>query len=154
MLFVFIAILSGISVVVSRILNSNLAKEIGIFQGTLFNYVVGLFFSFIFLLLSNEISYVPALRLQGIPFWAYLGGLTGLLVVVLSSYVTPRISAFYLTLLVFIGQLFVGIIIDYFTLNKLSIGKIIGGLLVLFGLSYNLLIDKKQAIQAISIEEK
>jgi transporter family-2 protein len=57
-------------------------------------------------------------------------------------------SAFYLTLFIFIGQLFVGIIIDYFTLKELSLGKIAGGLLVLFGLSYNLLLDKKQAEKA------
>lgn len=142
MLFVFISVLAGVSIVVARIINSNLAEKIGIFQGTLINYIVGLFFSFIFLLLSGELSNVSALRLQSIPLWAYLGGLTGVVVVVLSSYITPRMSAFYLTLLVFIGQLFVGIIVDYFTLNKLSIGKLIGGLLVLFGLSYNLLIDK------------
>ena len=49
-----------------------------------------------------------------------------------------------MTLLIFIGQLFIGIIIDYFALNQLSIGKVIGGLLVLTGLTYNLLLDKKQ----------
>jgi transporter family-2 protein len=144
MFYVLISVLAGVSIVVARIINSNLAKEIGIFQGTLVNYIVGLFFSFIFLLVSSEFSNISFLRLQSIPLWAYLGGCTGVLVVVLSSYITPRLSAFYLTLLIFIGQLFVGIIIDYFTLNKLPIGKVIGGLIVLLGLSYNLLIDKKQ----------
>lgn len=147
MFFIFISVLAGVSIVVARIINSNLAKEIGIFQGTIINYIVGLFFSFIFLLLSSEFSDISILRLQSIPLWAYLGGCTGVLVVVLSSYITPRLSAFYLTLLIFIGQLFIGIIIDYFTLNKLPISKVIGGLIVLFGLSYNLLIDKKQAEQ-------
>jgi bacterial/archaeal transporter family-2 protein len=150
MFFILISVLAGVSIVVARIINSNLAKEIGIFHGTLVNYIVGLFFSFIFLLVSSEFSNISALTLQSIPLWAYLGGATGVLVVVLSSYITPRLSAFYLTLLIFIGQLFVGIIIDYFTLNKLSIGKIIGGLLVLFGLSYNLLIDKNQADKILS----
>jgi bacterial/archaeal transporter family-2 protein len=145
MFFALISFLAGVSIVVARIINSNLAKEIGIFQGTLVNYIVGLFFSFIFLLVSSEFSNISILRLQSIPLWAYLGGCTGVLVVVLSSHITPRLSAFYLTLLIFIGQLLVGIIIDYFTLNKLPIGKVIGGLIVLFGLSYNLLIDKKQA---------
>lgn len=35
-------------------------------------------------------------------------------------------------------------IIDYFNLNLISNGKIIGGLLVILGLAYNLIIDKKQ----------
>jgi len=83
--------------------------------------------------------------MKSVPLWAYLGGLTGVLVIVLSSYLTPKISAFYFTLLMFLGQLFVGIIIDYFTLNILPIGKIVGGFSVLVGLNYNLLIDKNES---------
>ena len=144
MLYIFISILAGISIVVARIINSNLAEKIGIFQGTFFNYVVGLFFSFILLIFSNEFANVYNGKLHSLPLWAYLGGMVGVVVVVLSSYINPKISAFYLTLLIFIGQLFVGIIIDYFTLNKLSVGKFIGGFLVLIGLTYNLMLDKKQ----------
>jgi len=55
---------------------------------------------------------------------------------------TPRISSFYLTLFIFIGQLFMGIVIDYITLGKASTGKVIGGILVLIGLAYNLIVDK------------
>lgn len=143
MFYILISILAGVSVVIARIINSNLAEKIGIFQGTLFNYITGLIFSSVFLLFSSETMEISKITSGSIPWWAYLGGLVGVAVVVLSSYITPKISAFYLTLLMFIGQLFVGIVIDYFTLNKLSIGKLTGGLLVLAGLSYNLFIDKK-----------
>ena len=138
--YIFISILSGASIVLARVLNSKLAERIGIMQGTFFNYVTGLFLSFIFLLFSNES--LLAIKLQSVPIWAYLGGLTGILVIALSSYITPKISAFYLTLIIFIGQIFTGIIIDYFTLNNLSIGKVLGGLLVLAGLIFNLIVDK------------
>lgn len=144
MLYILLSILAGISIVLGRVINSNLASRVGIFQGTFFNYVVGLLFSAIFLTFSNEAFDISRTTLYSIPFWAYLGGLSGVLVIMLSNYTAPRMSAFYLTLLVFIGQLFAGIVIDYFTLNKLSIGKVIGGLLVLMGLTYNLIIDKKQ----------
>lgn len=150
MLYILISILAGVSIVVARIINSNLAKIIGILQGTFINYIIGLLFSLIFLLLSSEFLRIPSIKFGSIPLWAYLGGLLGVLVVVLSSYITPKISAFYLTLLIFIGQLFSGIIIDYFTLNGLSIGKVIGGFLVLLGLTYNLIIDKKHEMQANS----
>jgi bacterial/archaeal transporter family-2 protein len=142
MLYIFISILAGVTIVVARIINSDLANRIGILQGTFFNYVIGLFFSALFMFFSKEA--IGMSKFQSVPLWAFLGGLVGVLVIVLSSYITPKISSFYLTLLIFIGQLFAGIIIDYYTLNKLSIGKIIGGLLVLIGLSYNLIIDKKQ----------
>jgi len=146
MLYILIAILAGVSIVVARIINSNLAIKIGIFQGTFYNYVIGLVFSFLFLYLKNEPLTIANASIKSMPLWAYLGGLTGVLVIVLSSYLTPKISAFYFTLLMFLGQLFVGIIIDYFTLNILSLGKIIGGFSVLIGLSYNLQIDKKQSV--------
>jgi transporter family-2 protein len=144
MFYIIISFLAGITTVVSRIINSNLAKKIGIFQGTFFNYVVGLFFASLFFLLSSESFSLSSLSLSSVPFWAYLGGITGVLVVVLSSYITPRISSFYLTLLIFVGQLFMGIIIDFVSINKLSPGKVIGGVFVLIGFAYNLLIDKRQ----------
>lgn len=50
-----------------------------------------------------------------------------------------------MTLLMFLGQLFAGIAIDYFTLGIMSKGKIIGGLLVMAGLTVNLLIDMKSS---------
>ncbi len=143
MLYIVISILAGVSVVVSRIINSNLAKEIGIFQSTFFNYIVGLFFSVIFFILSREKINLSGLKSGDVPFWAYLGGVAGVLLIVLSNYITPRISSFYLTLLIFVGQLFTGIIIDYFVKGNISSGKLIGGLLVLAGLIYNLVIDKK-----------
>jgi bacterial/archaeal transporter family-2 protein len=144
MLYILISILAGVSIVISRIINSTLANKIGIFQGTFFNYVVGLSFSFLFFFISSEKQNVFTIKLHTIPPWAYLGGLTGVLVVALSNYITPKISAFYLTLIIFVGQLFVGIIIDYLTSNILSPGKLIGGFLVLIGLSFNLIVDSRR----------
>jgi bacterial/archaeal transporter family-2 protein len=147
MVYIFISLLAGVSIVLARTINSNLAMKIGIFQGTFFNYVIGLFFSILFLLFSNEKHNIINIKWHNIPLWAYLGGLAGVLVVLFSNYITHKISAFYLTLLIFIGQLFAGIIIDFFTQNILSIGKVIGGALVLIGLTYNLAVDKsKEAV--------
>lgn len=140
---ILLSILSGITNVVARIINSNLAKIIGLFQGTLFNYIIGLIVSLLFLVFNTKSINFTSDTFLSIPVWAYLGGMLGVLVVVISNYLTPRISAFYLTLLMFIGQLFAGIIIDYIATRELSIGKVIGGIFVLAGLSYNLYFDKK-----------
>ena len=145
LLYILISLLAGVSIVIARIINSNLATKIGILSGTFFNYVTGLFFSIIFLFLSKETSNLYFYGLNSVPLWAYLGGLIGVIVVSLSNYVTPKISAFYLTLIIFIGQLFAGIVIDYYTLNIISKGKIIGGILVIVGLTYNLILDKNNS---------
>ncbi len=76
-------------------------------------------------------------------WWAYTGGLVGVVVIALSSYLSSKISAFYLTLLLFVGQLFTGMVLDYLVVNDFSIIKLLGGMLVVIGLSYNLIIDKK-----------
>lgn len=146
MINIIISILSGITIVLGRIINSNLAKKIGMLQGTFFNYVIGLLFSIVFLIFSTETFIVSKSTFETIPFIGYLGGVLGVLTIVLSNYITPKISAFYLTLFIFIGQLFTGIIIDYISLGQLSTGKVIGGLLVFIGLAYNLIIDRKESL--------
>ena len=151
MLYILLAILSGVSIVLGRTLNFNLANKIGVFQGTFFNYVVGLIFSIIFLTISNERLFSVHSKLTLLPWWAYLGGLLGVAVVVLSTYLTPRISSFYLTISIFLGQLFAGAILDYFILGEFSFGKIIGGLLVLSGLIYNLFIDSNYKNKKITL---
>jgi len=93
----------------------------------------------------NESIFISTATLQSIPPIAYLGGLMGIMVVGISSYLTPKISVFYLTLFLFVGQLFVGVFLDYIALGQLSIGKVIGGLLVVTGLTYNLIIDKRSS---------
>ncbi|MEG2288793.1 MAG: DMT family transporter [Clostridium sp.] len=140
---IIVSIISGISNVISRIINSNLANKIGVLESTFFNYVVGLFFATIFLITSNESIFISMDSLQSISPIAYLGGLMGVVVVCLSSYLTPKISVFYLTIFLFVGQLFVGVFLDFLTLGELSVGKVIGGLLVVIGLTYNLILDKK-----------
>lgn len=143
-IYILVAILSGVSIVVSRIINARLGDKIGVFQSTFYNFLTGLLFSFIFLLISKENFNISAETLSSTPIVAYLGGLVGVISITLSNYVAPKISAFYMALLIFIGQLFIGIIIDYFTLNELSIGKIVGGIIVCIGLAYNLNLDKKE----------
>lgn len=146
MIYILLAILAGVSIVVSRVINFSMADKIGVFQGTFFNYLVGLLFSIIFLAISNEILFIENSLFKSIPWWAYLGGLVGVGVVVLSTYLTPKISAFYLTIFIFLGQLFTGVIIDYFTLEEFSVGKIFGGILVLAGVVYNIVLDNKKAL--------
>ena len=151
MLYVAIAAtaLSGLSIVLNRIINSALAERIGLFPSTLYNYITGLIVSIIFVLISGESTMISSLNPGTAPFWAYLGGFTGVIVIVLSSYLTPKISAFYLTLLLFVGQLFTGMLIDFFNAGSFSLPKLIGGIFVLAGLTYNLVLDKKKdAMQA------
>lgn len=145
-LYILSGILAGTAVVVARSINANLARKIGLNSSTFFNFIVGLILSFIILIIfGGGLGSFSTVDIGAIPLWAYIGSVVGVGVVFLSNYTAVRMSAFYLTLLIFIGQLFSGVLIDFVILDSLSLGKLLGGLLVLIGLSYNLYLDKRRA---------
>lgn len=147
MFFIIISIASGAIVVISRILNTRLSEKVGLLESSFFNYLTGLLSAIIlFAIIEDKITLY---QLNALPFGAYLGGALGIIIVILSSVVTPKMSSFYITLIIFIGQLFSGIIIDFLILKTMPVQKIIGGVLVIVGLGYNLYIDSqmKELIQ-------
>ena len=139
MFYILISILAGVIIVISRVLNTRLSEEIGLIESSYFNYFTGVIASIILFFIVGENFSLNSFN--GIPFYSYLGGLLGVIIVILNSVVTPKMSSFYVTLLIFIAQLFTGIIIDWFISNSFPLNKIIGGLFVVLGLGYNLYID-------------
>lgn len=147
MIYIILAFITGGLVILSMILNSGLAKRIGVFQGTFVNFIVGLsFISLILLIKDNSINFSFD-SLSTVPFWAFFGGAIGVLVVATTNTIIPKIPTIYSTLLIFIGQLLAGSIIDSYTGHLVSKWKIIGGLFIVSGLLYNSYIDKKQKDQ-------
>lgn len=144
MLYITFAILSGVTIVLSRSINGMLADRIGGYQSTLFNYITGLLGSALLMFISGQTLQLFQISTYSATWWAYTGGLVGVFSVTLSSVLSNRIAAFYLTLLIFIGQLFTGVIIDYISTGAISILQVAGGILVVLGLSYNLFIDRKE----------
>lgn len=148
MLYIIVALLGGSSIVISRIFSARLGAEIGLVESSFFNYFFGLTGSILLGLSTGEIFQIASgISTGSIPLWAYLGGLIGLCVVLLSNALTPKMSNLYMTLFVFLGQLGSGLVIDFMRLGQLPIGKIIGGLLVLSGLCYNLYLDQKTSVK-------
>lgn len=146
MLYIILAVLCGCITILSMIINSHLSKKIGVFQGAFINYIVGLFSTILLLTIVKNPVDLSFSSFTGIPLWALLGGLLGVMVVSASNIVIPKIPTIYTTLLIFIGQLFTGILIDYFRVGFVSKGKIIGGLFILIGLIYNSNVDKKEIV--------
>lgn len=141
MLYILLAVLSGLTVVLSRILNANMALKIGIYQSTFFNYITGFALSALLLLVMPG----GIVLTSGVPFWSFFGGAIGVLVVALQSFVTHRVSNYDITLLTFIGQLSTGVVIDLLLGNTIPKPKMIGGLVVFAGLLYNILADRQDS---------
>lgn len=150
MFYVLIAIISGVTNVVSRSVNFVLSEKLGVYQSTLFNYIFGLAGSILILLVSGETSKLFASNSSDATWIAYTGGLVGVAVVSLQVFLSSKVSSFYLTLLLFVGQLFTGIIIDCVLSGKISIWQVIGGILVIIGLAYNLYVDRVEEVEVVS----
>ena len=144
MINIIIAFIAGAMVILSMTINSSLSRKIGVFQGAFVNYAVGLFFAIIAFAVTRSYNTIAISKFQGLPFWAYLGGAVGVVVVGISNVIIPKIPTIYSTLLIFIGQLFAGILIDFFREGLISKGKIIGGILIIAGMMYNFCVDNSE----------
>jgi len=141
MFSIFLAIISGVFVILSMITNANLAKRVGVFQSALVNYSTGLIGISILMLFFGDITELNIPHLSQIPIWAYGGGLVGAVIVASSNVVIPKIPALYTTLLFFVGQIIAGLTIDYFKFGTVERVQVLGGLLVLAGMAYNIYVD-------------
>ena len=135
LLAVIVSLLAGLTVVLARTVNARLSQESSPLVGSLINHIVGLPFC---LLLLLGLQRPLAITLSGLTPWMFLGGVFGVLTVCLFNVTVPRVSAFQLTLLAFIGQVFAGIILDFFLGKVFSFTSFMGGLLIALGLLLNM----------------
>lgn len=132
---VMLALLAGVSIVISRSINALLAEKIGALSGSFFNYATGLIASVVFLLLFglSTLSSVSLLQDSG-NMILLLGGVIGVINIILPNRIVSLIPPLQLTLIVFTAQLASGMLLDYFLLDLFSIRKLIGCSIVVIGL--------------------
>lgn len=130
---IFFSLFAGGLVILCISINGRLANKVGLIQAGITNYLVGLFCSLVCFIITSNGSPIDFLH-SSIPFYYFLGGVVGSVIMVLNSIIINNLSAVYVTVLVFIGQLSIGIFIDYLQGGDLPVGKVIGGMLILTGL--------------------
>lgn len=142
---IIVSLLAGATIVLSRTLNAKLAIETSLLASTFYNYLVGFLVAISTLLLFGKEELMhPGIRISTNIF-IYFGGIFGIIVVLILNMTVSKISSFYVTLLLFIGQIFTGILLDVLLSKTYSIKQMIGGLFVILGLSINLYIDRKDS---------
>lgn len=139
-----LSFLSGFAIVAARISNAKLAAKAGLGFSTVMNYVTGLLGSLIVLAVSGFPMAQP-FPAQGVSFTVYLGGLMGVASIIICNLITLRLTNVRMTLLIFVGQIFSGVLLDAFLLHIFSPGQLAGGLLVAAGLTLNVLSDRGRA---------
>ena len=145
--FVFLPVLavflSGVLLVISRSYNSRLAEKTSVYVSTFFNYVMGLLTAIpVFLFLGAGEPIFRGFSLSP-NWWIYFGGAIGVATVWLSNVVVVKIPQLYITLLMFVGQVFTGVLLDALIDGAFSVANLIGGSLVALGLALNLLLERR-----------
>ncbi len=142
---VFFALSAGMLVILCISINGRLATKVGLIQAGITNYLIGLLSSFVYIIISNRGLNFDLLHLNtDIPFYFFLGGIVGSVIMIFNSMIINNLSAVFVTILVFIGQLSLGAFIDYMWSGSLAVGKVIGGILILAGLFLYIKGDNKK----------
>lgn len=138
---VLISFVSGITVVLSRTVNAHLAEKIGALNGSLVNHLAGLPITILLALIVSKGSYLNSAANSNFKIWIYLGGILGVIVVMLSNITVPKIPAFRLTLIVFVGQIFTGILLDAVIGKGYSDTSFWGGIIIAAGIAINMILE-------------
>ena len=148
-MLLLIPALVGANTVLCRYLNACYAKRNGLPMGTLANYVTGLATSLLVLLAMGEpMVFQPIGAVTFRTVAMFLGGAVGVGLIQLTIYITPRLPAFLATLLIFLSQLCFGLGLDYILTGAFSLGKLVGGVMVLCGLAHYAWINKAAAAES------
>ena len=144
MLMILLAVLGGVLTTLSMVVSSTLGKKIGLIQSTIIHYIGGLIGG-VFILIGLGSKIAPSIaEMSNMPFYIFLGGVIGVMVVYTSNVVIPKIPVVYSTLLMFSGQMLCAIIIDAIVMKDFSILKLIGAIIVVLGILYNSRVDAKE----------
>lgn len=143
-LAIVLAFASGITTVISRSINGRLAKHTGSMSGSFINHLVGLPLALLVALLmpGNDISLV--LQQPSPQWWIYLGGIAGVFLVFVLNVTVMKLSSLRLSLLSFVGQVFLSVLLDLLLESTFSRITLYGGLIVAAGVGLNMLIEYLQ----------
>lgn len=131
-----LAFVNGCATVISKMINYRCTKILGTNNGSLVNYVVASVLSLILLFASSK-SGVDLYAFTEAPWWLYLGGAFGIVAFIISMITLNKLKVMESTILLLVGQLTAGILFDAFVFQNISIGKILGIVLVAIGIIWD-----------------
>ncbi len=130
MFTIIIALSNGFLVVISRLLNARLGREINPAGASIWNHFTGtLMMLLVYFLMSGKYF-----DFKSIPLYVFLGGVIGAVYVMISNYIIPKIGASKSVILMIAGQIIIATLIDYFrNIVGNPLIALTGILLIIFG---------------------
>lgn len=142
MFFVLLAFASGAINVLNKMINLQAKKVLGTANGTLINYLEATVISFVLVMLVGS-THSDLSFLSSVPPIFLLGGLFGLVSMVLSLAGMARSQISFSTIVVLVGQLGAGLVLDALLGTALHPMKAAGILLVLAGVFWDQRLTQK-----------
>jgi transporter family-2 protein len=136
-LFVFLALLTGVTFAVQTGINTQLRAFLGSpLQAVFVSFMVGTVVAALTLLAKRQPP--PLAKWAAMPWWMWTGGLLGLFIVSTNILVVPRLGAALLVALAITGQLTTSLVLDHygafgFPVHHISLQRVAGALLLLLG---------------------
>lgn len=137
---IVLSLAAGVSVVLSRVFNANIAEHTSILQGSFISYFLGLPAVVLVAWFMQEIPF--GMEISGANIWMYLGGILGVLVVLMCNLTVPHVSSFKLTMFIFLGQVLTGIILDLAFHQLAMDASFWGGIIISVGILISKIIDR------------
>lgn len=146
---IILGFLSGGISVISKMLNYQAGNHLGTWNGSLINYLLAAPLSLVILLLLDG-GQLPVSGFSAAPWWAYLGGVCGVVAMVINVYTLRKISLFQSTTLLLVSQLVTSMLVDLVFFDKMSLLKALGVAMLAVGVIW----DRQVQMQTAKNEEK
>ncbi|WP_312693399.1 DMT family transporter [Caproiciproducens sp.] len=136
--FAILATVNGIINIINKMINLQAKLRLGMANGTLINYMEASVISVLLIAFTGSTKLADLSYLTEIPFLYFGGGIFGLFSMIFILRGMAATKIIYSTVIVLIGQLGTGFLIDTMIARQISPLKILGILLVITGV----LLDK------------
>jgi uncharacterized membrane protein YdcZ (DUF606 family) len=142
MIYILLSSLSGVAVIANVAVNGIVASRIGTLRGVSITFFTGTVTAALLMLIKGAIPTAGDFGSAGIGF-AAVAGLLGIATTLIFNGLVQRIAAFKMVLLRFIGQIGISILLDYWLFDIFSLGKCLGGICLITGLTLFIQTEEK-----------
>ena len=133
-----LAFISGCAGVINKLLNLEAKKGLGTWNGTLLNYVESSVIAGVLVLIFGGALWNVDI-LSNVPWYYFLGGLFCVVSMLLALKGMQKCSMIYATILMLVGQLFAGYVVDSIVSGEFNALKLVAVGMIIFGVY----LDKK-----------
>ena len=136
MIYYIVAVLNGFFNSINKMMNVKAGQVFGTANGSLINYFEATVLSLALVYMTGNGQELSASYMMTVPIWAYLGGVSGLVAMVLIIIGTLRTNVLISSILTLVGKLGAALVLDFVLYGVFSWWKVLGIFMILVGVGW------------------